>query len=74
MVRENDLAELKEKILFLLDNEKVRSEFSKAAREDILRDASIEGMFQTFRNAVEFVYPIKGNTKSSNDRRECVSV
>jgi glycosyltransferase involved in cell wall biosynthesis len=55
MVRENDLAELKEKILFLLDNDAVRSEFSRHAREDILREASIEGMFATFFRAVEFV-------------------
>jgi glycosyltransferase involved in cell wall biosynthesis len=55
MVREDDLAELKEKILFLLDNDAVRSEFSRHAREDILRDASIEGMFATFWRAVEFV-------------------
>jgi glycosyltransferase involved in cell wall biosynthesis len=54
MVRENDLVELKEKMLFLLDNEKVRNVFSRNAREDILREASIEGMFTGFRQAVEF--------------------
>jgi hypothetical protein len=41
--------------LFLLDNDAVRSEFSRHAREDILREASIEGMFATFCRAVEFV-------------------
>ena len=55
MVRENDLAELREKMLYLCDNETVRNEFSRHAREDILREASIEGMFQSFRRAVEFV-------------------
>lgn len=56
MVRENDLAELKERILFLLDNDGVREEFSRNAREDIHREASIEGMFLTFYNAVEFAW------------------
>ncbi len=54
IVREDDLAELREKMLWLLDHEDVRAEFSRHAREDILREASIEGMFQNFRKAVEF--------------------
>jgi glycosyltransferase involved in cell wall biosynthesis len=55
MVGENDLPGLKEKMLYLLDNDGVRAEFSRHAREDILREASIEGMFTGFRQAVEFV-------------------
>jgi glycosyltransferase involved in cell wall biosynthesis len=54
IVRDNDLAELKEKMLYLLDNDAVRAEFSRHAREEILREASIEGMFNGFRKAVEF--------------------
>lgn len=54
MVGENDLPGLKEKMLYLLDNDTVRTEFSRNAREDILKDASIEGMFLGFRKAVEF--------------------
>ena len=59
MVRENDLAELKAKLLLLLDDENLRKEFSRHAREDILREASIEGMFAAFYKAVEFVLPGK---------------
>lgn len=54
IVGENDLRGLKEKMLYLLDNDAVRAEFSRQAREDILREASIEGMFTGFRQAVEF--------------------
>lgn len=63
MVGENDLAGLKEKILYLLDNDEVRAEFSRNAREDILKDASIEGMFLGFHNAVEFAHLGNGSTK-----------
>lgn len=74
MVRENDLAELKEKILLLLDNESLRIEFSRNAREDILRDASIEHMFTTFHKAVQFVYPAKGGASASSYGAESVAV
>ena len=66
MVRENDLAELTEKMLLLLDDEVMRSAFSRNAREDILREASIEGMFQSFRRAVEFVMAAKGGARSTD--------
>lgn len=64
MVPENDLAELKEKLLLLLDDETLRKEFSRHAREDILRNASIEGMFDAFHKAVEFVFPGKAGAIS----------
>lgn len=64
MVHENNLMELKDKMLQLLDDESLRNEFSRNARQDILRDASIEGMFQSFRNAVEYVYPGKNGARS----------
>jgi glycosyltransferase involved in cell wall biosynthesis len=46
-----------DRMLYLLDNDTVRAEFSRNAREDIRRDASIEGMFQSFLKAVEYVCP-----------------
>ena len=54
IVPDNDVAALREKMLYLLDNDGVRAEFARHAREDIRRDGSIEGMFQSFLKAVEF--------------------
>ena len=55
MVGENDLAALRDRILFLANHDEVRAQFSAAAREDILKRASTEGMFQGFLKCVEFV-------------------
>jgi glycosyltransferase involved in cell wall biosynthesis len=74
MVRENDLTELKEKMLYLLDNEETRNEFSRHAREDILREASIEGMFQSFHRAVEFVERKYSGVKADCCGKESVTV
>jgi glycosyltransferase involved in cell wall biosynthesis len=52
IVPENDIAALKEKMLLLLRDDALRARFSAAAREDILRDASIERMFSGFRDCV----------------------
>jgi glycosyltransferase involved in cell wall biosynthesis len=52
IVPENDLEALKAKILHLLHNDQVREQFSRNAREDILREASIETMFQGFRESL----------------------
>ena len=41
-------------MLYLLDKDDVRETFGRNAREDIMRDASIENMFQSFLKAVEF--------------------
>lgn len=46
---------LRQRILELLDDDARRVQFSTAAREDFLRDASIEGMFQGFAQCVEFI-------------------
>jgi glycosyltransferase involved in cell wall biosynthesis len=70
LVGENNLAELKVKMLYLLDNDAVRAEFSRNARVDILKNASIEGMFSGFRNAVEFAYSAGGNAKAAYCGRE----
>lgn len=54
IVPENDLAALRDKMLYLLDNDDVRREFSARAAADIRREASIENMFAAFTDAVEF--------------------
>ena len=53
MVPEDDTNQLREKIVYLLDNDSVRDEFSKRARDDVNREASIDGMFKGFLSAVE---------------------
>jgi glycosyltransferase involved in cell wall biosynthesis len=53
MVPHNDINQLREKILFLLEDDDIRQEFSKNARSDILKWGSIEGMFMGFRNCVD---------------------
>jgi glycosyltransferase involved in cell wall biosynthesis len=62
IVPNNDLTALREKMLYLLDNAAVREEFSRNAHEDIRREASIEGMFQSFLKALEFVRPERDTT------------
>jgi glycosyltransferase involved in cell wall biosynthesis len=52
IVPENDLAQLKEKIVLLLRDDSLRAEFSQNAMEDIRRKASIENMFTGFRDCV----------------------
>lgn len=52
IVPNNDLRGLKEKILYLLTDDTAREEFSRNAKEDILKHASIEGMFHGFRKCV----------------------
>jgi glycosyltransferase involved in cell wall biosynthesis len=55
IVPENDVAALRERILYLADHDEVRAQLSANAREDILKRASTEGMFQGFLKCVEFV-------------------
>ncbi len=52
VVPENDIGALREKLLLLLRDDALRAEFSRAAREDIARDASIENMFSGFSSCV----------------------
>ena len=54
IVPEDDVGQLRDKILYLLDNDAVRAEFSRQARADVFKHASTEGMFQGFWNAVSF--------------------
>lgn len=55
IVPRNDLAALRDRIFFLLNNDEVRAEFSRHAREDFLKEASIEGMFSSFKRCVEYL-------------------
>jgi len=55
IVPRNDLAALRERILQLIDDDELRAEFSSNARQDIMRQASIEAMFSGFKACVEFL-------------------
>ena len=46
IVPENDVEELKERILELIRNDDMRAQFSRNAHEDIMREASIETMLR----------------------------
>jgi glycosyltransferase involved in cell wall biosynthesis len=53
IVPENNLEELKQKLLLLLQDDVLRQELSRNAKSDILKNASIEKMFHGFKNIVE---------------------
>jgi glycosyltransferase involved in cell wall biosynthesis len=55
VVPQNDTASLRERMLHLLNDDKLRDEFSRHARRDILREASIEGMFAGFKACVDYM-------------------
>ncbi len=55
IVPNNDLAALKDRIVYLMDHDDVRADFSRNARKDILADASIENMFAGFKECVQFL-------------------
>lgn len=55
MVPRDDLGRFREKIFYLLENDSICGEFSRAARTDILREGSTEGMFQGFLKSVQFL-------------------
>jgi glycosyltransferase involved in cell wall biosynthesis len=54
IVPKDDTSALRERILYLADNDEVRAEFSANARADILKRASTEGMFQGFLKCAEY--------------------
>ncbi len=58
MVPAGDVGQLRARILELLDDDPLRERFSHAAREGFLRDASIEGMFQGFKQCLDFIRPL----------------
>ena len=53
IVPNNDLNELKNKILYLLNNEDIRKEFSDNARKDIRENASAEKMYHGFKQSLD---------------------
>ena len=59
IVPENDFGALRDRILYLADNDEVRSQFSANARNDILERASTEGMFLGFLKCVDFLHARK---------------
>lgn len=63
IVPNNDVAELKKKIVYLLGNDAKRQEFSKNARSDILKNASVNNMFLGFKNCIEKLQQSKGENR-----------
>jgi len=61
IVPENDVNALREKVLLLLRDDAMRAEFAKNAREDILKEASIEKMFSGFLDCVKSLEPLKSS-------------
>jgi glycosyltransferase involved in cell wall biosynthesis len=59
IVPENNLTVLREKTLLLLKDDALRAEFSRNAREDILREASVEAMFSGFLQCVSTLVEAK---------------
>ena len=59
VVPENDVGELKEKMLYLLENDDIREEFSGNARNDILKNGSISNMFLGFKNCIDSLSQFK---------------
>ena len=53
IVPNNNLHELKEKLMFLLENDEARRSFSENAKLDILTDATIYKMFLGFKGCIE---------------------
>ena len=55
IVPEDDRLALRDRLLFLIDNDKERMRMSTNARQDILTHASIEGMFDGFLSCVQYL-------------------
>jgi glycosyltransferase involved in cell wall biosynthesis len=66
IVPAGDIAMMKRRIFELLDDDVLRARFSTTAREDFLREASIEGMFQGFLKCVEFVSSTRHSTRRAS--------
>jgi glycosyltransferase involved in cell wall biosynthesis len=61
LVEEDDLEGLKEKVLFLLENDQERIRLGENARKDILENASMEGMFAGFLQNIQRVLELAGS-------------
>lgn len=55
IIPKDDVDQLKEKIIFLLENRKVLRRFSENAEREIRKNGSIDKMFEGFRRAIDFV-------------------
>jgi len=65
IVNSNDMNELREKILYLLNNDEKRLEFARNARKDILENASIDNMFLGFKNCIDSLQNKRINLRKS---------
>jgi glycosyltransferase involved in cell wall biosynthesis len=63
IVPEGDVAQLRLRILEMLDNDTKRAEFSSSAREVFHQEATIEGMFQGFKRCIDFITQKKTTKK-----------
>lgn len=59
IVRNNDVDALKEKILYIIDNNEFRQQLSKNARKHIIKVASVENMFNTFKKCCDKVIKVQ---------------
>jgi len=69
LVPENNIDALKEKILYLTENEEIRRTLGKNAKKDILENGSVENMFSGFLNCLNSLFPDVSNN-SLPERRE----
>jgi glycosyltransferase involved in cell wall biosynthesis len=53
IVGENDIGALKEKVIYLFDHDQERERLGRNAKEDLLKKASIENMFDGFLSNIE---------------------
>jgi glycosyltransferase involved in cell wall biosynthesis len=60
IVPAGDREALKQKILYLLDNDRARAEMARNARLDILKHASIGNMYQGFKNCIDSITASRG--------------
>lgn len=67
LVPNNDLGALKDKILYLLENDALREEFSRNAISDIFKNASIENMFLGFKNCIDSLIQSKINSRMGSE-------
>ncbi|MBD3343462.1 MAG: glycosyltransferase [Chitinivibrionales bacterium] len=59
VVAENDIAALRKRLILLLENKELREKLGQNAREDLLKEASIDNMYSSFYHCVESVVPGK---------------
>jgi glycosyltransferase involved in cell wall biosynthesis len=55
LVPAGDVGQLRERLFHLIDRDDVREAFSRNAREDILREGSVEAMFRGFLDCVTYL-------------------